>query len=93
MTPKQEMDQIMQEISDGLLSISENVSHLSRETGIPQLALNRVIYRLNKNGCSLYVAIKVLRYLRWKLQLVKQPPSPTSRGVSPHENDSNHVST
>ena len=91
MTPKQEMDQIMQEISDGLLSVSENVSYLSRETGVPQLALNRVIYRLNKSGCSLYVLVKLCRFLKWKIRF-EQPPSPASRGVSPHENDSNHVS-
>ena len=92
MTPDENMTQIMQQFSAELLAREKTVSWLGRQMDISDQALGRIIYGGNKTGCSLSNAAIVANFLGYELQLVKQPPSPASRGVSPHENDSNHVS-
>lgn len=88
MTPEQIVNQIMV----GLMAKEHSLHTLAERTGMSTATLWRIIHGRNKCGGSLKTTCLLARYLGYELQLVKKPPSPASRGVSPCGNDSNHVS-
>lgn len=83
MTPEENMQQIMKQISRALLNISPNICYLAREIGISQQALTRIIRGGNKTGCSLSNLVLAAQYTKQQLELT--PLSPDSSGVLPDE--------
>lgn len=79
MTPEENMQQILKQISRALLNISPNICYLARETGISQQALTRIIRGGNKTGCSLSNLVAAANYTNKRLELT--PLSPDSSGV------------
>jgi len=85
MTPEQNMKQVMQQLSDGMLALEKSTCWLERQMDISEQALGRIIYGGNKTGCSLSNAAIVANFLGYKLELT--PLSPDSAGVLPRGND------
>ena len=90
MTAQENVDLISRQLIDGILASGADHCEVANHCEMSPRSLRNFMHRLLVNGGSLINIASMARYLGYELQLVKQPPSPTSRGVSPHENDSNH---
>ena len=92
MTPQENVDLLTSQIVDGLHAIGVPLPEIAYHCEMSPKSLKTFCERMLKTGGSINNFAALADYLGYELQLVKQPPSPASRGVSPCENDSNHVS-
>jgi len=89
MTPDQNMKQIMQQLSEGLLSLDKSACWLERQMDISNQSLGRIIYGGNKTGCSLSNAAIVAHYLGYKLELTPHHPPADSLTAGAHDKPDN----
>ena len=93
MTAQENVDLISSQLIDGIVASGADHTEIANYCDMSPKSLRTFMRRMLKHGGSINSVAAMASFLGYELQLVKKPSSPTSRGVSPCENDSNKVST